>query len=129
MWSLVSLQRRRVLGWQIPDDHLACWIWQFGAYLMANKKPQQNPNAAGFNYDTGKLAEYKVEHPQGRLSFTKLTQLILNRRLRVEGTWIGDYARPWDEAIQAQVQYQHDKTDANWHAFQQKMKPIHKLPF
>ena len=62
------------------------------------------------------------------MSFTELTCMILNPNVRAGNIWIGDYAKLWDEAILAQVQYQLDQTDATWAVFKTKMEAARKLP-
>ncbi|KAF1365621.1 DNA photolyase [Lizonia empirigonia] len=43
--------------------------------------------------------------------------------------WIGRYARVWDEAIEAQIQYQLKKDDGSWDTFGKNMTSVQKLPF
>lgn len=129
LWALVSLHRRKVLGYAIPDDRMACWIWQFGQHLLVYCKPWSNPHPSPFKYDDKKLLEYNKNYPNGTLTFNRLTQWILNPSMKADGIWIGQYASLWDQAIDAQIQFQLDKTDENWRNFQAKMEVARKLPF
>ncbi|RYN68207.1 hypothetical protein AA0117_g11301 [Alternaria alternata] len=130
LWTLVSLHRRRVLGTHIPDDHLACWIWQFSEHLVEKCKPWTNPHPSPFQYDNTKLAAYKAKYPEFiRLNFQTLTALILNPNMTSKGKSILQYAWLWNEAIDAQVQCLLDDTDANLAIFQSKMEAARKLPF
>jgi hypothetical protein len=129
LWSLVSLHRRRVLGYAISDDHLGSWICQFGNHLVINCKSWNKPHPSSFAYDAEKLATYKTEYPKASLTFARLTQWILSPYMRANGVWIGQYAKLWDDAIDAQIQYRLNKTDANWDTFGKAMEATRKLPF
>jgi hypothetical protein len=81
-----------------------------------------------FKYDDTRLKEYQTKFPKGSLDFNRLTQLVLNPNMAANGIPIGQYASLWDEAINAQIQYRLDKTDAKWAVFKNKMEAARKLP-
>lgn len=127
LWAVVSLHRRIVLGLDMPDDHIGCWLWQYGEHLAECAK-WTNPHPSPFEYNPAKLGEYSNKKYH-RLPFHTLTGWILNSRIVGNGTWIGVYAKKWDDAIDAQIQYRLDKTNAKWDIFCAKMEAARKLPF
>ncbi|KAF2125476.1 hypothetical protein P153DRAFT_400287 [Dothidotthia symphoricarpi CBS 119687] len=127
LWAVVALHRRIVLGFTIPEDHLGCWLGQYGVHL-AECAEWTNPHPSPFEYDRSKFDEYRRNN-YIRVTFHMLTAWILNPSSFGNGTWIGVYARKWDEAIDTQIQYQLDKTDAKWSVFGAKMEAARKLPF
>jgi hypothetical protein len=128
LWCLVSIQRRIVVGYDLADDHLACWIWQFGNHLVTDCLGSANPHLTPFTYDATKLSEYNGKFPEGHLTFAHLTRLILNPHMKSGTTSIKKYAWQWDQAIEAKIIYMRNETDANWDNFTNKMAQVGKMP-
>jgi hypothetical protein len=129
LWSLVSLHRRIALGYRIPDDHLACWMWQFGDHLAKECSPWNPPHPSPFNYDGNKLDDYKRKFPNANLSFEQISRFMLNSRMKADNVFIAQYAHVWDKAIDAQIRYQLVNNDNNWNDFVKEMDSLQKLPF
>jgi hypothetical protein len=109
-WALVSLHRRIVVGGiAIPDDHLGCWLHHFGQYLEAHKTaaPSTRPP---FVYDQSKRSGYGGKN----FTFLQLTAWILNPNFKGKDNSVARHTAKWDRAVEARIQYQLNKTDANW---------------
>jgi hypothetical protein len=127
-WALVSLHRRIVLGYGIPNEHLACWMWQYGQHLLkildtGDKTPRK------FVYDDKALGGYKKSYPKAVFSFRQLGRWLLNRNLVANGRSIMEPAAMWDASIDAMIQYRIKKTSENYKKFSEKMAAVQKLPF
>ncbi|KAI4639083.1 hypothetical protein J4E93_009573 [Alternaria ventricosa] len=129
LWTLVYLHRQRMTGLAVPDDHLGCWIYHFGWHLsVEGKRVNKYSDLLPFNYDNAWLSDYQRKHPNAKLTFDRLTQLTLNPNMNANGISIGQYARLWDEAFSARIQYQQDQTQAKWVVFKTKMEAATELP-
>lgn len=124
----MSLQRRVVLGTDLGNDDLACWVWQFGNHLVANCKGWKNPHPVPFEYDATKVSEHMGKFPGGRLTFERLSRLILSPHMKYETVSTKQYAQIWDEAIDAQIIYKLNQTDTNWDDFTRKMDKARRPP-
>jgi hypothetical protein len=129
LWCLVQLQRRIVLGSPLHDADLACWLFQYANHLVSNCKSMSSPQPAPFKYDASQLSTYKITHSNGKLTFARLTRLLLNPSMKVGSTRITHYVKHWDDAIQAQINFRRSQTDANWKVFTQYMDLARELPF
>lgn len=128
LWAIVALQRRMVLGYKLPDDDIGCWLQQYGGHLV-ERSQWTNPQPVRFTYDATKLADYKSKGYL-RYTFRIITGwTTLNPNIGANGVWIGTHATRWDAAMNAQIEYQRNKTVEKWDAFRLKMEAARKLPF
>lgn len=128
LWSLVSLQRRIVLGAISEDTNLGCWLWQFGQHLVDNCIGWTSPVPAPFTYNAAKDPEYNAQFQRGYLSFQTLSCLVLSPQMKINNSSTGQYAALWDQAIDAQIVYKRGQTDQNWDDFAKKMKKARQVP-
>jgi hypothetical protein len=127
-WAIVSLQRRVVLGLQIPEEQLGCWLWQFGMYLKDCLGRNPPARSGRFNYDEKRFPEYKAAGLK-RVAFHTLTAWTYNNDFHKGGIGIRGYARQWDDAIDARMQYELTGATSDWANFDRHMQAVSRLPF
>ncbi len=111
-WTLVMLHRRIAAGDQIPDEELGSWIKQYGQHLEKCGNPYKRP-AKKFVFKKGQPYDGK------KLTYHELTALIMNPHF---GGGKILTAKRWDDAFDALIAYNLDRTDAKWQSFRTKMK-------
>lgn len=117
IWCLVMVHRRISLGDEISN--ITSWLEQYCEHIQK----------CGTPYDGSKHKfRYIAERPYSgmRLDYATLTAWVMNPKFG-DGLTI-KYARRWDTAIQALIDYDLDRTDQKWVNFTIKMKEARK-PF
>lgn len=113
LWALVSLHRRIATGSiGVPDNYLGPWLQAFGQYLEkhSNVSPSGRPH---FEFDSSKTAPYNGKS----ITFHQLTAFTMNPNFKEGQNSVFLHTKKWDTAINARIQYQLEKTDANWDAW------------
>jgi hypothetical protein len=119
-WALVLVHRMIAVGEKISDSEIGSWIQQYGSYLAACGMPYK-PEGRTFTFNA------KKPYSGRQITYRELTGLILNPRF---GSGLHfQFVQRFDDALDALINYNLDRTDAKWSAFREKMLAAQKVPW
>ncbi|KAL6709951.1 hypothetical protein ACN47E_000736 [Coniothyrium glycines] len=106
-WTLVMLHRSVALGVNIPDSQLGNWMQQYAKHLGRCTTPHTLPE---FMFDRTRAYNGK------QITYDELTALVLHSKTA------RNYAKPWDAAAEALIEYNIYRDNGTYEKFKTAMK-------
>jgi hypothetical protein len=115
VWTLVLLHRTIALGTPVPDSSLGTWIHQYGQHLVKCGNPYK---ASQFMFDDKKYDGKSV-------TYLELTAWIMTPEFSKKAQ---EFAKRWDDAINAMIVYKCNVNDENWTAMRKQFLVARQPP-